>query len=260
MKKYVLILALIAVSGCVSLSGTGGIIMSLTAEPPTVFAKSYSKIYVDIQNIDSRPYYNVVASVFDTGSFALPSDEECSKLVNELRPNETYTFFCTLMAKDVEFSTKSDVNVKTSFDAVLSAPQKMTIMTEKWYNLQRSSERIYRRFESYSFSDKNIQMDISYNDQTPLIKNDNKKYYVYFQIKNIGGGFVKKISNVEVVSNGNYIDCSSIKNLEIIGKEIPKIACEIKQGDVDTVKDIGYIVNVHYTYEVRDKISLNIVK
>jgi hypothetical protein len=266
MRRYFIIIFLVASAGCVTLAGSG-LKTSMSADPQSIFASGETRLYVDLQNIDDYQYYNINANIFDPGLLKIKEGSKCAATAPVLRPNETLSFECILKAPSITYPAKTDVNMKAAFQGVLSSPAKFTFMSEKWYNLERAAGRASRNYQTYTFRDRNVELDVSFNDQLPFVIATDKKYYIYFTIRNIGDGFITSIPEqdfVELPKTGStdkkkVIECNAMELLPV-GKAVPKIACVITPDATDTIKDYTFIINIKYNYEVRDKISINVIK
>ena len=266
--RYWILLALIAsvvlISGCTSVRSSEGIVMNLQADPSSVFANSSTILHIDVDNRQDKSAYNVLVQLFDTG---LLRADECIAAFPRMLPYEFQTFGCVLYApeKIEEPYTEAEVNARMSFDNELSAVQIFEIINEEEY--ERRSYGYSSAPRSYSYSDKNVRLDIEFSDQPPLVMRPGKKYFVYMTITNIGNGFIDNIGPGDLMivpanpRSAGMLSCPVLEQRGILypnGNTFPRIACEIDSSPASPSENADFTVTLKYHYELRSRLSIKI--
>ncbi len=143
---------------------------------------------------------------------------------------------------------------------------------EKEYERRVASNDFASASKSYVYSDRNVQIQVEFSSMPPLVIVPDRKYYVYFTIRNIGQGFLGDINPGDLVFRStdsrapiDFLRCQyPTAVLPITEKSSPKIACEIiAPGDYFTTRNFGtgsFVIELNYKYELRRDLSVDIVK
>lgn len=266
MNRFLIIVLLalvIVIAGCTSVKSGEGVVMNLQADPPSVFAKSRTLLHMDVDNRQDKSVYNVLVEIFDTGT--LRANQPCIASIPRLLSYEFQTYACWLDAPEIqEAYTSTEVYARTSFDSEFSASQVFPIMSEQEY--ERRSYASYPR--SYSYRDRNVQVDIEFSDQLPLVMRQGKTYYAYLTISNVGNGFVSDIRPGDLTVSAmtprtaRMLNCPSIASgiLYPNGNTFPRVVCEIVSMPLTAGENAEFIVSLKYHYETRDNIKIDIVR
>ena len=170
-----------------------GLGVSLSSSPSEIFAGSKTTLYLDAQNKDVAPIRNIILEIFDTGN--LQKSNECKLSIPQLLPDQITALSCTVQATSIIQKTQSEtINARAKFQSVLTAVQTLDIMNEEIYTREKFAGNINTRPRAYTYSDRNMQMDIEFSDDMPIVVRKGRQYFVYFTIRNIGNGFVDKIT------------------------------------------------------------------
>lgn len=261
------ILSLLVVSGCTSVTTGNGLIVSLQADPPTVFSNSFLDLHIDVDNRNIKTLRNVVVELFDTGML---QSNGCRREFTSLLPNEFQSISCQLTApKIIEPSIRTEVNSKTSFETDLSVNQVFELMNENEYQRRTATGNYQTKPSNYVYRDSNVMIEVDFSEAPPLVIRPGKKYFVYFTIKNVGNGFVSDILPDDFLAktneiNANIIHCPAATTLTPNGKAFPRIACEI-EATPDYIGLGGFrnseiLVKLTYKYEVRNTLGINILR
>src|SRR3989338_5713181 len=268
--RYILLLALVAsvvlMSGCASVRSGGGLVVELQADPPSVFVNSSTIIHIDVDNRQEKSVDNVVVELFDNGTFI---GNDCIASFPRMLPNEFRSIACLLYSpgKIEEPFTESEVNVRTTFDSKLSAVQVFELVSEEEY--ERRSYGYSSAPSSYTYSDKNVRLDIEFSDQPPLVMRPGKEYFVYMTITNIGNGFIDNIGPGDLMivpanpSSAGMLSCPVLEQRGILypnGNTFPRIACEIDSSPASPSENADFTVTLKYHYELRSRLRINIVR
>jgi len=283
----ILIVPLIFLSGCTTTQVGSGLFMSLYSDPQTMFGDDITTLYIDIDNRDTKTIDNVIVTAFDTGILEFLATEDwqyryegypvCQKEYNNFAPSQFDTFSCKLHSPVIELpSLRSDIYVKATFDTEFAVVQVMEMMTLDEYIRKTASGKFVPRPESYSYRDKYVELQLEFSEQLPIVVRENKKYFVYFTVRNIGNGFIGNILSDDfyIEQQGNIIQCNPdsgidaggitylIDNeLEPIGNKFPRVACEVLlPDDVNYLINYDFTVRLRYGYEIRDKTTINIIR
>ncbi len=269
------IFSLIIVSGCTSTTSEG-LSLSLQADPARVFSGSTTTLHMDVDNRDSKALYNVLIKLFDSETLKTVSVDNggnvCEKRMERMLPSEFQTLSCILRAPAVLESKTAKLNALVSFQTSLSATQIFEMMNEKEYERRVASNDFASASKSYVYSDRNVQIQVEFSSMPPLVIVPDRKYYVYFTIRNIGQGFLGDINPGDLVFRStdsrapiDFLRCQyPTAVLPITEKSSPKIACEIiAPGDYFTTRNFGtgsFVIELNYKYELRRDLSVDIVK
>ncbi|MFA4820479.1 MAG: hypothetical protein WC613_06005 [Candidatus Aenigmatarchaeota archaeon] len=263
----IVILSVLAVSGCTSVTTGNGLVVSLQADPPMVFSNSVLDLHIDVDNRNMKTIRNVVVELFDTGML---QSNGCMREFSSLLPNEFQSISCRLTAPQiVEPNVRTEVNSKASFETDLSANQVFELMNEGEYQRRAATGDYQQKPSNYFYKDSNVMIEIDFSEAPPLVIRQDKKYFVYFTIKNIGNGFIGDIAPGDFSArtnekNANIIYCPPITTLSPNGKAFPRIACEIKATPdyigLGGFRNSEIMVKLTYKYEVRNTLGINILR
>jgi|SRR3989344_711287 len=266
-KMAALVLLLVAVSGCTSIRDQG-LAVALQADPPSVFSESVTTLHIDVDNRNEKSLRNVVVELFDTGLLSLIG--KCSQNFDRLLPYEFQSISCTLLAPKIESSTETEVNARVAFKSQLQATQVFEVISENEYQRRVASGSYESRPSNYIYADKNVMINVDFNEQLPLVVRPGKKYFIYFSITNAGNGFMQDIQPadfvVEHVDSGQLpiMFCPPRQALAPVGKEFPRIACELAIPDEflagGDLLNSDFTLNFSYRYEIRNSLKINIIK
>ena len=262
------ILSVLAISGCTSVTTGNGLVVSLQADPPFAFSNSALDVHIDVNNHNMKTLRNVVVELFDTGML---KSEGCRREFSRpMLPNEFQSISCRLTTPPInESSIRTEVNSKASFESDLSANQVFEIMNEGEYQRRTATSDYQLKPSNYVYRDSNVIIEIDFSEQPPLVIRSDKKYFVYFTIKNIGNGFISDIKPEDFFAgtserNMNIIDCPPMTTLSPNGKTFPRIACEIKATPdyigLGGFRNSEIMVKLTYKYEVRNALGINILR
>ena len=278
MKKphfsFILILIILA-SGCITQPQVigGGLFVSLKPDPPTVFSSGIVAINIDVDNKNPRTVTDIKADLFDTGILL---GNACRLQMNFMRPEEFKSFSCTFRAppKDTVLEDRigTTVNARVEYTTDLPVVQVIEMMTEDEYTQRSQSGKFQPKPSSYAYKDKNVEILVEFSDNMPIVvRQEQKDYFVYFTIKNIGNGFIKEFVYGDLilapVKEGvpKIVDCPDLESpswkLEPEGKEFPRIACRLilPQG-FSVVENYGLLILLKYRYEVRESADVTIIR
>ncbi len=262
MKKVFLAVFLLALaSGCTITTqpSQDGLEITLSASPPQVFADKETVLYIDVQNNDNAAHI-INYDVFDKGR--LSSDTACLENNVRIEKGSFKSFRCILRAPRADLLSESridnDVWSRLKYSSTLTGTQLIKVISQQEYELRQRSGKLVKEPASYSFRDKNIELLVEFSSELPLISG--RTDYIYFTIKNTGSGFIESI-NMQIQDNGNIMD-SSCRNRQInmVGKTSNRIACELTASQTINYLSNPIIINIAYDYEVRNKITIPIIK
>lgn len=252
--------------------------MKLQADPPTVFTQGVLRLNVDLDNQNSRSIKNVLIDVFDTGVL---EGETCRRVFSEMTANQFITFFCVFAAPDVTIDMTEEIHAKATYTTDFSSVQVIEMMTESEYQRRLSTNQLDTKPARYLYRDKNIELEVEFSEQIPIIVRPGKEYFVHFTVRNIGNGFVREIMpgdfSLSTLRQGSpdIIECQDFKkepapsgvkasitrSMSPVGREFPRITCRLllPQG-VTVVENYGLLIVTSYDYEVRETVKVGIVK
>jgi hypothetical protein len=175
---------------------------------------------------------------------------------------------CVLSApnkNDIASSTVStNVGVNVNFTTTLSAAQIIEMVNENEYDLRLKTGNWETKPKSYTYSDKNIELQVDFSDNLPIIARPEKKSYIYFTIKNTGGGLISDIKagdfSLTEISSA-VVSCETIGGLSPVNNVFPRIACTLNlPSNVDYISNHMIVINLNYNYEIRKDIPIKIVR
>ena len=258
----------IFISGCVEIEDQVHLLdMSMMADSETVFTGSKTTGYLDINNNDVKSIKNVVMDIFETGYFTNVS--ECYKEGREIKPGSFDTLTCELEARSTipRSPLITTVHGRVRFDTRLSAVQIIEMITEDEYILRERTGELAKKPETYSYSDNNLELQIDFSEELPVVVREGEEYrkkYMYLTIRNVGNGFVSNLEQggIEMRQEGDVVNEACIEqDLSIIGKEFPRIACEMDlPGEINYLSNYVIILDIDYNYELREELSIEVIK
>ncbi len=303
MLKYIFLAALVFSLGCISAQQNNGLVIGLQADPPVVFVNGATKIFVDITNTDTKRLENVRVDIFNTGILTplTPLEEQKCRQQGDLTalqpagmkfilPGEFRTFSCSFQARQInQDRVTTQLDAKASFDATFSAVQNMELLSESEYNNRLATGRVKLMPQSYTYSDRNIQLQLDFTDPLPIVVKEGRNFFVKFTIRNVGNGFISEIKpedvqiiqkpsldagvlegnvlqSVRIVTEGDqqkviYDSCGLGETLPPLGKEFPSFSCRIVMPpSVHVLTNYNFIVNIRYHYEIRDSVTVDILR
>jgi len=258
--KYILLTLLVMSSACVSTLQDGSLVTSVTSAP-RVFEGADMKFFVDVENTGARNYGNVVVDFFDTGFL----EGDCSKSIGNMEPAQTASFVCTLKAKETgQDSIENVINVRTRYSSSFKFLKNIEVISQNEYEMRRLTGNLETLPSSESFSDNSLQADVSLSSDLPLI-GGREDYFFFMQLSNIGGGIPSAIEKGGISVESRSLlqqGCASSK-LELVDSRYPQITCKLQKDKIDAVKNtetFPVLVEVKYSYDVRDKVYVEIAR
>jgi len=270
----IVMILIISVSGCTIKSDqviSEGLAINVEADPQRVFSDSTTRLYVDVENIDTKTVNDLDVDVYYTGRLTELDEENCKKHEDELEPGEIVIMEkCDLTAPSKDemtvSSVKTDVAVKVDFTTKLNVAQLIEMITKEAYDIKVRAGSLETKPKSYVYRDKNIEMQVDFSDRLPIVVREGKTSFVYFTIKNIGNGFISDIEDRDFVIkqqevNGNKIVDCDFTVISPREREFPRIACELNlPDDVTYLSNHVIIIELEYDYEIRKEVPVEIVR
>ncbi|GEM_PF-3386808 len=284
MLKYILLAALVFSVGCVTQEQGSSLSVILQSDPPVVFENSVARVHVDVTNQDTKRLENVKVQIFSSGVMSFVNEPACvqSGDFKFLLPQEFRTFSCSFRAPKInQDRVTSKLDAKATFDATLSAVRQMELMTEEEYNNRLASSGIAQKPQSYTYSDRNIQLQVDFSEPLPVVIKQGRKFFVKFTVRNIGSGFINALEpqDVELVQKGSldqekegnvlqsinargeYEPCRLQETISPIGKDFPSFACQILMpANVNVLTNYNVIISIRYHYEIRDSVTVDVIR
>lgn len=260
MKIFLLILIILFLSGCIEQDQTKGLDIKMMADSDSVFAGSEIKLYLDVNNNDVKTIKNVYMNIFEIGPFTKVS--ACRKTVSEIKPGSFTSLECKLRAPSTIPISPLTTNfiARVKFDSKLSAVQIVEMITEDEYNIRERTGKLVKMSKTYSYRDKNLELQIDFSDELPIVVRGEK--YMYLTIRNIGNGFVSdlKENDITIDEEKNVVNCVK-QRISPIEKEFPRIACELNlPEDINYLSNYLIIININYNYELRGELPIDIIR
>ncbi len=269
MRSIIFILIpLILTTACVNnnILSKNGLIIEASVDPDKVFPGTDTTLFVDIKNEDVKSYQDIEVDVFDTGAM-IKTDCPAEKSANYLTfvPGQSASIHCNLRAPQTNNAFTTDINVRTTFSGTLNAAHLFGIMTETFYKREKLVGTFDAEPRKYLHRDENIELEIEFSENPPLIIRPGKKYYVHFTLRNVGNGFINDITQdkFNIRSNPDIIKCDPFEPLKAgaLGKSFPRLTCEIDlpEGE-EYLKNALITSEIQYRYETRRTVPVSIVK
>ncbi len=99
------------------------------------------------------------------------------------------------------------VSAKTTFSAEFDAVQLIELISKQEYERRQAAGTFYTLPRQYTYSDRNIALDIEFSEDLPVIERSNKRYFIHLTIRNAGDGFVGDLEPGEFqIFQGTDID------------------------------------------------------
>ena len=134
------------------------------------------------------------------------------------------------------------------------------MITEDEYNIRERTGKLVKKPKTYSYKDNNLELQIDFSDRLPIVATGEKKY-MYLTIRNIGDGFVSDITgdDIEIRQDEDVVNCVE-QDIVPIGKEFPRVACELNMPDINYIGNYAVIIDIDYTYENREDLPITIIR
>ncbi len=285
MLKYIFLAMLIFSLGCVSLQQNYGLVLNLQSDPSAVFQNSITKVHVDVTNTDIKRLENVRAEIFNRGLMTHLNEQLCVQsgdfgmlLVGEFR-----TFSCDFRAPQInQDRVRTTLDAKAMFDADFEAVQQMELITEQEYNNRLATTGVRLKPQGYVYNDRNMELRVDFTDPLPVVIKQGRQFFVRFTIRNIGNGFISAITPQDVSilqkpsleqgitegnvlqsvnAQGNFEPCRLEETLLPIGKEFPSFSCQIfMPSNAKAITNYNFIIQIRYHYEIRDSVTVDILR
>ncbi len=198
-------------------------------------------------------------------SYCCAKEPSCKKYIPEMKPDAFDMFSCEFWSpKEIgSQSVTTTLFARAKFKTSLFATQMLKIISQKEFDLRKKTGRPVEEPSSYSYRDDNLELSVDFSDSLPLIDAAGKKAYVSFALRNIGSGFIEKISkgDIKMTSPDGILSCPDIKDLFVSGTQFPRFACEISlPGGITFLSDRAINIDIAYSYEVRNSIDVEVRK
>ena len=179
-----------------------------------------------------------------------------TRIDNEIRPGDILSLECVLgVPQDIKPLQSVDAWAKVTFDSIISGTVTFETISQKEYELRSQKSSTVGTPRSYTFSDRNIQLTVTFDEAPPFVVG--RKHFVTIKAVNVGNGLVDSIKPNDIHINSNVFKCPGAVEIFPQGKNFPTMACEI---DIPSVSYLSqYIANIElrYSYDVREKISMS---
>ena len=261
MKSSLLLLLIVIVfsSACVNTVTLGEGLATSIQTSPRVFAGEDVKIFIDVENKDLKLYKNVEVDLFDTGFL---TGEECKKDLGEIRSGETKTFVCTLKAPDSinEDYIENTISAKTTYSSSLRLLSNIEVISSDEYERRRVTGKLVEEDGTEAISDNSLMAEISFNQDLPIVRRGDQPL-LFLTIENAGSGILQKLDQGKIKLESGIVKSECVnKAFDVLDSKYPKITCEMNIGDVEDIENHDILVEIQYSYDVRDKIFIDIVR
>lgn len=259
---------LIFISGCVTQPPVTekGLLLKMDANPREVFGEGITTISVDVENQDTKTLKGVNVDIFEIGSLDFVDTNKCKKDFGNLDVKDFKTFACNLKAKKVERAIDNTVWARAEYKSTLSAAQVFDIISPAELETRKKTGKSVEAQKTFSFKDNNLELIMELSN-APLVDKAGREF-VSFKIKNIGNGFIEKLSTRDIkigsseknpTTQKDIIECLS-NDIYIIGREFPRFSCAINlRGDISFLP-VRLKIDINYNYEIRNSVDVRILK
>jgi len=263
--KYIFLLSIIFISACISppVPTEQGLTIKMDANPQQVFSEGTTTISIDAENHDVKTLRGVNVDIFEIGSFDFVDKTTCTKTFGDLDQKDFKTFACNLKAKKVERNTDNTVWARARYKSSLAAVQTFDIISQTESEIRKKTGKFQEGQKSFSFKDNNLELIMELSN-APLVDLSGKKEFVTFTIKNIGNGFIEKLSTSDIKitsSKEGLLGSCPTGDIFIVGREFPRFSCALNlKGDVVSFITAQISININYDYEIRSSVDVRIIK
>ncbi len=249
--KHLILILVATIAGCASFTAfTEGLDIRIETSPDKLFPGGEIVLFSDVENTDDKTYKNILIDVFDKGQLS----GDCKKAAGEMKPESIESLECKLNVPD-DIVSSQNIWTKVAFDGNLLASLQTEIISQDEYDLRLKTGNFQRQAKTYTFSDKNIQLTVDFDEAPPIVPGT--RHFAKLKINNIGNGLVQSIKSRAVKVDSDILSCPSTGEIFPTGREFPTIACEI-----NVPPDINYLsqhltnIDIEYSYDVRERISI----
>jgi len=274
-----LLVLLVVASGCINQTVVGsGIAINSYIYPSSIYPDSETTLSIDTQNTDISAV-DVNVDVFDSGILVLP-DAGCTAQYEKFLPKEIKTLTCKLTSpprdRMTQQSTPVNIQYKVTLNKLFSAPISFYAMSYDEYSKEQQAGTLVIAPRTYTFSDPNMMIDITFTKDPPFIARESEKVLMYINIQSLGSGFLKDIdaNNFMIEDNEHILDCdfgrtwlersnpgTTIAKLTAIKGKFPPITCELNLDDQENyIRNFIIIIKYNYDYEIRGSVPVTIIK
>lgn len=250
---------LLFLAGCsVPLPPSEGLSLTLLANPESIVPGGRTTLTLDLENLNEKTVKTIVADVFETG---ILQKRSCRKEVAELRPSQLETLQCELTAP-AQLLADQQVFARVTYATSLHATQVVRVMSPQQYDLEQKKGTLSFDAKRASFRDKNMEVTLEFSREPPLLPLPENRI-VTVSIRNIGTGLVNRLGAADIRIRSDLFaggSCAA-KELAPVGKDFPRISCEIAfPPDINFISDRVISIDIAYQYEVREHITVPVAK
>ncbi|GEM_PF-2965721 len=187
----------------------------------------------------------------------------CFTTIYGLKPGDIRTLECGLVLKNpasIIQDTSANIQLRTVFRKRLQIDDVLQFLSLEEFRRQQTTGALRPRAQAFSASDQNLQVAISYSKAPPFVEGDTA--LMRLAINSVGSGTVYTINPSDIVIGqpGDRIKCSLETPLRSDRGRFPQITCDVAVGDVETIDNYPFTINVYYDYEVRQSLPVQIQK
>ena len=248
---FIPLILIVAVSACVTpdLPASKGLDVRVEASPDKLFPGGRLLLLIDVENKDEKTYRNIAIDVFDTGELI----GRCQKSAQQMRPQAIESLECRLSVP-ADIVKGQTAWTKVTFDSSLSASLQAEVISQDEYDLRTKLGTLQRQAKSYTFSDKNMQLTLDFDEAPPFVPG--KKQFVRLKVRNTGNGLVESIKPGDVSVQSSIVSCLPKGELFPMGREFPTMVCEVNVPGVNYLSQSLINIDIKYSYDVREKIFI----
>lgn len=280
MRKLIvlLLLAVIAVSGCVNWGGSKATFgISEMTSNPDVYTKvessaeevksgRYIQLQFTVQNKGSVPLENITIRAYDQCLFT----GENTKNISEVKSNMTNMWNWKWLAEDTDFETPCEIKFRTTYDTTAETSSTINVLTETEYYTREEQGTLVDVPVHTAITDSSLFMLLELSEVQPFMTNE--EIYAYINYEDIGPGMLKQLNKGDVVisvptnlkgSCTGYKKTSETEyaldtTLSFTNKKAPSTTCKFKTN-ASQVIDAGVLrITASYKYQFDNSLLLNV--
>lgn len=267
-RIFIAFALVIVAAGCTQYFGSSQIV--LEPETSLLTPSTPFKVFVSVVNNEGERIRDIKLSIFDTG--IMLKQDSCEWSISELKPEQKINQVCNLRspeAKEIpEPFIRSPILASMRYKKNFAFLTDVEIITFDEYERRRLTGTLESYYSGATYSDNNIEADLEFSEDLPLVHSSGKEIFMYLKIRNIGGGFLGPIGSdkIKIIEGNSLVDeglnCLNSVEGKIypINNEFPRIACKLvlpSDGDINSGR-IG--LNIEYEYEIRAETSVEVKK
>ncbi len=271
MKKFLPLVAVLLVSGCVQVAGIvqSSVVVSSTSNPDFGLKVEYypsevkpgKKLILGFQVTAAKDLENFKISITDPCVFE--SDKELIAGPVSIWKGSVKTFRFRLTAGDVDFDTDCKIRFRIEYESDLYATTDLIVLSDVEYaERSRTGTLTELSPDTYSLPSP-VEVGFSFSDDQPFVNGDT--VYLNVNYRNTGPGFPEFKELFITFPESAKADCSDWKDGKVdplpifLKNRAEPTSCQLKLKSKGPISSGKIVVKGRYKYSMYDYINVKVV-